>query len=535
MFSLFNNRADLMDQTLFSVPAPDSTQSPLVETHPGQLRQWVASLPYASPERVAEFVIANLSLLNRHPDRVKDRAELMEIYRMPSTRLCRIPIGKRGAPDILQIRRLLTEMAYGYKHIINECLNNRSWLKQRKRLLHSIFYALKFLALEQFVAFEGYDCRSRKSLSEVLKLYALAEQQNLHNEIIDDHDQAGDETSTISHQTKRIILVSLLDPCHLEPGEARICFDFLNQYAGKAKFGSVTATGDAAGRFVIDMSGMEPSRPFDPDTSPNLDPRRYRRFSLTSVSKRIHRAQQKIAMNGEEPPPGLQHLPPEEAILILRRILKSWHIQQQRGADRQNRPRRVAIALGVTSIHHYLQTLAIQNESSSDSSFSVILNGNLGADYAPQHKSFECMQVDQSASGVALQLQLSQSSSPQVGQLLLITASEDENSSDWRIGVVRRAMRKGNSSLELGVQFIRGHVSPITLRTPNKGKEEQPGRRALFIDRGHKHRGSVIVSRNSLELDQGYRVDEQTPDPVIVPMQLAEATPGFARYRLKDT
>ncbi|MBA1330032.1 flavoprotein, partial [Candidatus Endoriftia persephone str. Guaymas] len=233
----------------------------------------------------------------------------------------------------------------------------------------------------------------------------------------------------------------------------------------------------------------------------------------------------------------LQHLPPEEAILILRRILKSWHIQQQRGADRQNRPRRVAIALGVTSIHHYLQTLAIQNESSSDSSFSVILNGNLGADYAPQHKSFECMQVDQSASGVALQLQLqlSQSSSPQVGQLLLITASEDENSSDWRIGVVRRAMRKGNSSLELGVQFIRGHVSPITLRTPNKGKEEQPGRRALFIDRGHKHRGSVIVSRNSLELDQGYRVDEQTPDPVIVPMQLAEATPGFARYRLKDT
>ncbi len=41
--------------------------------------------------------------------------------------------------------------------------------------------------------------------------------------------------------------------------------------------------------------------------------------------------------------------------------------------------------------------------------------------------------------------------------------------------VVRRAMRNGNSSLELGVQFIRGHVSPITLRTPNKGKEEQPG------------------------------------------------------------
>ena len=40
-----------------------------------------------------------------------------------------------GAPSFKQLRRLVVEMAYAYKHVVNECLaQKKSWLSNRKKL-----------------------------------------------------------------------------------------------------------------------------------------------------------------------------------------------------------------------------------------------------------------------------------------------------------------------------------------------------------------------------------------------------------------
>ncbi len=515
-----------MRSTRLTVPASDRFENPNVETRPAKVREWVEQLPYANRDGVIDTVIHAVALLNRYPGPVSYRAELMDTYRSPCNHLFKMTPDQIGAPSFQQLRELVVEMAYGYKHVINECLSQKkSWLSNRKKLVTGIYFAVKYLSLDLLMGYECYQCKSDNNWREILPLYTLAEQQNLHLAKIDDPDQSQPDFATVSHLMKRIVLLSLLDPCHLQPMEARISYDYLNLGASLARLEMLGGQADVAGRFLLDMQGVRPARPFDLHDIPS-DAGRYRVLNVVPVSKQTHRHLRQIEIDRTPPPGGLQLLRSVDAIQILSRMLKSWHARQDRGSPRQDAFGWVTVVSGIHDIHRFLSSRGqsdglTQRENASQSK----RNAN----------SLRCHRLNVSESGIALRIALPCDPQPQVGQLLLMQDETDPRKPVLEAGIVRRCLRIDDETLELGVQFIRGRVKAIAFRPVSADSSDTGFQSGLFIHEGADALGSLLVSRGLYQEGREFLIEEGDPAPLVTAIRLIEAGPDFDRFHVHDS
>ena len=524
---------------LFTVPAPDKVENPAVITEPEQLSQWLAALPNANLKKVADQITVSLVHLNRFPTRLSNRLELIEQYRPYLSRLCRISPNDPQAPALPLLRQLMTETAHAYKHVINDQLHHSSWLKGRKSLLTGIYYATKFLSMELLLAYEHYDAKTANAWREILRLYRLAEQQNLHHEKVADDNQPHPEFATTSHLMKRVLLLSLLDPGQLQPHEARICYAYLNQLASSARLEASTAESDLAGRYVLDLEGTpRPPRlnDLEPDT---IDPNRHRLLNLLPVSKQIQQDMRQIQLKEAEPPYGLQHLPHTEAVRILNRILKSWHVHNERQSERYNAYGWVHISIGISSIHNFLQGDPAGHslsdfEQAADNDEAMVL----GVDLPPQrhnhaqYDNLRCRLSNRSQTGIALHIPLPVTNEPKVGQVLLIQESHPEQQEILRIGIVRRCLRPETGTLELGVQYVPGEIKSATVR-PITAAEMEPGfQPALMIHHPGNDTYSMLVSRGLFAESRQYIIAEGEPSDKVQAKNLIDSTPGFDWFNI---
>ena len=518
----------------FCVPTPDPFQNPMVETHPRQLRQWVAALPSADPEQLAQAIITQLGRLNRFPALVKKRAELMEIYRAPSTRLYQLSQERKSTLPMSLVRQVMLEMAYGHLHLVNQTINEKPSAKRRKRLQTAVFHAAEYLSREYLYACLMYDCSGSITLREIIRLHTLTEEYNLQPEPVARPEQS----TTIAHHVKLTLLLSLLDPCHLQDGEARILFDYLSEFADLACFTELNNPSEAAGHYVIDRIGKLPPQPFDPDKREGLTPPRFCLFNILPISQRLHQDLRNIEKQVGVYPIGLQNLGSKSAANLLQRTLKSWHVRQVRDSERHPTSGQARLSLGIAAIHHFLSYTEASSGSAIPTEEIVLLSTveGLSASVSLPPRNLDCWRHNQSRTGIALLLPLPQETTPHVGDLVLLTKPDGGNRADAKIGIVRRALLKDKNTLKIGVQFISGRLVPLTLQTIEKA-DDQPSRsiQALYLDLGEVERSTLIVPKESLTIDREYRIEEMIPAPRICPVHLAEATASFERFRIRRT
>lgn len=537
MFDFFSHRSTSATQALFYVPQPDPFKNPLVEIDPAQLRQWATALPFANQTQLAETVITSLSRLNRYPGPVKKRTELMEIYTTPCIRLTHGTTQRKAEAPLQLIRRVMLEMAYGYSHIANDCISNRANRKNLQRLTHAIYFAIKYYILEYLLACEDFDCRSGRVYRDVTRLMTFAEEQDIHNAQIEDNDQSQSEHATIVHQYNRFLLLLLLDPCHLQEGEPKLCFDFLDSIAGKAHITPASAETDPTGRYVIDRLGEVPPYLFHPDCLDDLPQPRFVLFDLSPVSQGLHKKLRQMERSEQGKPQSIAKLTMQEATNLLARMLKSWHIRLKRDSERHSTSGEVLLWIGVDSIYSYLKGSSIKPLPADDEIDMTQLGGIQGEGAPTGGQRVSAMRTNQSRSGVALRIAKNSSQIPLVGELLLFSSHQQRKENEWKLGIVKRVLSSEENLMDIGIQFILGNIEPITLRSANQPKssdDKVKDRPALFIDQGHNHRSSLIVPKNFFVIGQDYRVEEMIPAPSITPLQLLETTAKFERYRIKN-
>ena len=516
------------------MPPPDPFENPLVETHPGALREWATGLPFANPEQLAQAVLTSLGRLNRFPVQVKKRDELLEIYQTPTNRLYHLSLERKSALPTKLTRQVMQEMGYGYLHLVNQWFTEKPSAKRRKELLNHIYHAVKYLALEYLIACLMYDCHGSKTLQELIRLHTLAEENGIQDEPVDDPEF---DFASISQQTKLTLLLSLLDPCHLQEDEPRIAFDYLATFAHIADFVALSPAIDPAGHYVIDRMGEVPPQRLDPSKQEGLTTPRYCLFNVLPVSQRLHQDLRVIEKQSTGNPMGLQHLGIKSASNLLRRMLKSWHIRLQRDSERHTTSGQARLTLGLQAVHQFLANPNTSGEPDNceRDTLSVDLEtGGLNLTVERNFPSFDCWRCNQSRSGVALLLPISQSVTPQVGDLVLLTKSDSQSQSEAKVGVVRRVLLKEQRVLEIGVQFISGRMFPLSMQLIETiGKQAEHGFPALYIDTGDLDRSSLLVAKDTLLIDHEYRIEEMIPAPVVSPILLTEVTSSFERFRIK--
>ncbi len=522
----------------FTVPAPDKFVNPATDTDPASVQRWIASLPYADLISVTRSVLRALTLLNRHPEKIAARAELMAAYRVPCARLLRVIPGRPNTPSSQEMRQLMTEMAYGYKHLINDTLYQRSWLKHRNRLIHGIYFSAKYLSLELFLAYEAYECTVANSWRELLSIYRLADQQGLVHEPADDRDQAEPANATISHVLKRILLLKLLDPGHMVLGEARACFDYFNNWASKARLENLRETHNPAGRFLVDLSGIEAPGPPDPDKQPQ-NPERYRYFNLIPVSRQVNRQMQRMELNGDPPPVGLQRMCELSPILVLKRMLLAWHGRQERRSNRVESFGWMLCNCGLSAVSHFLRQRNAESGGSKEMpSREEGTNEEVDLSQIPAHNGQQfhytrsrCRQVNRSVSGICIRLQLPEESDPKVGQVLLLEEDIANQPGGTYAGIVRRCLRIDADTLEIGIQFIRGFTHAISVQARDDVRSNGSFHPGLWVDREQSQLSSILVPRGLYRQGREFIVEGDRPAGVIQAEQLVETTPNFERFR----
>lgn len=538
MFDFFTQRHPAVKQSLFFVPKPDPFENPLVETDPAALRQWTTALPFANAEQLSEAVLTSLSRINRFPGQVRKRDELMDIYQTPALRLCHANASRKGTAAPPLLRRVILEMAYGYSHIANECLNNKANRKNLDRLAHALYFSIKFYLLEYLYACEEFDCRASHSYREISRLRTYAEEQKVHRIEIEDGDNFGVQAATIAQQFNRFMLLRLLDPCHLQEGEPRICFDYLNGVASHAVLTAPTRESEASGHYVIDRLGEVPPHLYEPEGLENLSLPRFTLFDLNPVSQQIHLLLRRMERSEEQKPSAMTGLTHQESVNLLARMLKTWHIRTKRDSERHSTSGQVQIWAGLHNIHHYMTRQDVASAMETEDDEITIAESRTLQSVAqdPGRPQLVARRFNQSRSGVALHLAPSAAGRPLIGELILISLHGASDINDWKIGVVKRALNREGGILEIGVQFLLGRIVPITVQPARARTEEEeiPSHPALYIDQGHSHRSSLIVPKRLFVIGQEYRVEEMVPAPCITPLQLLENTAMFERYRVKS-
>ena len=548
MFDFFTQRKDPARTGVFFVPTPDPFENPLVELDPSTLRQWATTLPFANPDQLANAVLTYLVRLNRYPGVVRKRDELMEIYDTPIQRLLHGSAARKGQVSLHALRQVMLEMAYGYSHLANDCLSGKANKKALNRLTKTIYRAIDFYLQEYLFACEEFDCRASHTYREISRLHTFAEEQNIHlTPVVDDAQP--DSERTIQQQYCRFLLLRLLDPCHLQEGEPRICFNYLDDLATHARFMAPNRDIERTGHYVVDRLGEVPPSLFEPDTVETLAQPRFLLFDLHPVSLQIHQQLRALERSEEQKPPTMTGLTTREITNLLARMLKSWHIRLQRDSERHTTSGEVKLWLGLSSIHlHLNQDDTVQTEQEDSESDEITLtqvsSGVPSQSLDPNKPQLIARRCNQSRSGVALTLSPGPGIPSLIGELVLISLQSGASIDEWKIGIIKRALKQADNSIEIGIQFVQGRIVPITLQPTSIDRdseqdehqvmdEERPAYPTLYIDQGHSHRSSLIVPKQFFALGQEYRVEEMIPAPAITPLQILESTAHFERYRVK--
>ncbi len=521
----------LMTPHKFSVPTPDYLPNPATDTDPASVEKRIAQLNYTDLRSLTRSLIYELSLLNRHPDTPPAREQIMAVYQVPCARLVRVRPDRPKNPSSEQMRRLMVEMAYGYKHLINEALRTRNWLRYRRQLTHALYFAAKHLSLELFLSYEAYQCKVSNNWRELLAIYRLAEQHQLHRLQVDDRDQANPGNATIGHILKRILLLRLQDPCCMVSGEARTCFDYFNVLASSATLAEPGRAEAMPGRYLLDLDGVDPPQPLT-RTELSCNPGRHRVFNLIPVSQQVHDHLQDMELHNAPPPEGLQRMRELNPNLVLKRILRSWHARQERRDEREAVYGWLMCGFGLSAVNHFLSMTARAKLVSQAAHTRPggeqlkLMQTAKTANPPARYLRIRCRQVNRSPSGMCIHLQLPSALKPKVGQVVLMQEDAPETQDACHVGVVQRRMRIDADNLEAGIHLIQGNILPIELRQLG-GRSDFKA--AICVERGEQGMDSLLLPPGIFK--SGQEVELKIPARRLMLQEAVDETPSFERFR----
>lgn len=502
-----------MTSVQLTVPMLDKVVNPTTITDPKKLQQWIDNLPFANPLGTSQLLNSALSLINRHPEPLKNRLALMRGFLPPFVNLIKASIkhskqhtsGKSSKAwnEKQQLtEKITTEMAFGFKHILNETeqFQNCSFsVEDQAEIIH---YTIECLTLSLMFYFSHYREEPKNIFREIVQLYLLAERLSNSQIEVKSHLHHADSPTNVRLAFKRILLLQLLDPFHLHVGEIWHDYDYLGCWASHARVAKVPNEMDSTnGRFLIDLQGHTKPQAYTLEKVAQgsggfllLDT-----VPLTAIA---NKHLQSVTQDPSSDIPGYKANSNVPAAMLFRHMLLAWHIQPHRRHERMEKHDWVIAATGINQACHFLKTeklVSLKNTNSAGSGSEndeFEITSVIGGISHTNYTTFRLRQINKSASGSALVIHPDEENSLQIGQIIIMQ-SESPLEQPQRgpvVGIIRRMVQKGKNSLEAGVQYIQGQISAVEIRPVVFGATQvadfQP---SLYLDRGSEQPGTLFT------------------------------------------
>lgn len=406
-----------------SVPEPMAHVALKPEINPSRLQAWLMGLSNTDALGSSTPLLDALSTLNRYKLDADQRQPLMERYQTavdiryaPLEFLYdqhTLPLSGQAREASQRVAALLSELCYGYKHILLDRLEKRRSFGASKPLPVLMVRILKLLLQQLELCYSTYSPIPQGLWSDLHQIFLLAVQQRWL-------DAPEGSRETISVYYKRALLLSLADPYRLQPAAFSRARQIINDLGSLAQFESAADLSDDTGGFWIRLDEDRP--PFFAVQQPgDLDARTDISLNTALLARALSRY---IA--------DLERLNPEgdEDVQGLRQLLRFWTVTPRRGFQRLLTQAQVEVRVGWPALD--MQGLAEQP-------WPDLAGGG-----------YLWRVVNESPGGFALHGDRLEQTPIAIGQLMGVRPLGSER---WLITVVRWLQQRG-SSMELGVQVL---------------------------------------------------------------------------------
>ncbi len=443
------------------LPQVSAEIDPEVEVRSVYVEEWVDALPYANPGVLIHELQGALHKFNRSPLKPGLRFELLEHYRQPCLHLLEnremetsgssAGTFEKTRSETGELRKLLAELANGYKRALSDSRSARGLWGKNKTLAAATQRSIHCLVNEQLLCFEQYHPVPAILWRELGRLWAFAEQSGFHQ-------QAGkaDKAHPGAHLSadnlyKQILLCSLVNPCHLAYGEVWGVFRLLMSCADRAVFQTKNPADKFTGLFLVPTNGDAPSPCRETPTAMDVGLLLDTNPLLTALRSQLE-------------------LPPENLAAgthaLLQHLARAFSLPPQRHLPRSASKGEVLIASGLSTLHHYLggtptntKTLDAapgsehNSEAEGDDNIEIGLPDNEFVSATATHSyTTESWEIsNEGPGGVGMLRRLSPGITPRVGELVGIRIQQEKR---WGIGVVRWLNISEDEVHQAGIQFL---------------------------------------------------------------------------------
>ncbi len=239
------------------------------QPRPSELYEWLKTQPAANLQSTAPLLLDLLQKYNRRLMPPEARLKALTLLKPAIDKILKLlrekyqdkslPLTEKARGHSDMCLQFLDELSCGYKIIVTEMISEKIDHDTSANLLAVILYSaidqLGQLLLENY---SQYRPLLKGLWGELHRLYLLAEQNNVHNQVLPNDENEPNPFATIQHAYLRLALLALTQPNHLMPGQTTSIYEYLGKWTAGCRLIKKTDTAAEAGDIVIDLADERP-------------------------------------------------------------------------------------------------------------------------------------------------------------------------------------------------------------------------------------------------------------------------------------
>ncbi|NOY65837.1 MAG: hypothetical protein GXP13_00320 [Gammaproteobacteria bacterium] len=443
------------NQVIIRAPKQQEHRNPEALINPGEVRQWLDTLPILKPDPTIRLIADALESINLQKIPAKKRSQLLHEYRktilqtFPSLSLDtlnRYSLNKKASNQVqIESIRLTLTLADGYKIIIRDALNDETATKDETISL-SLYRAMESLSLAVLNCYRTYKSTPENLYNDIHQIYLLSEHLGLLTQEMENH-QLNLSASSIGGIYRQIMSLAFLDPFHMPLGIAEKLYNRLSRYAKYCTILSNITDQDSSSIFVVDLATDEAPRAIYKITS-FQDIKTPRVFDTHLISNKIKA--EITALQTEN----LQTTANKYEEQLLSRLIPPDKEKRTRQAERVNSNRTCKVTFGIDAAYHFL-TLTKHE-------LAQVLTST--ADNFGGHSLKSWVVNNESDTGFSLSSTTTQHN-VSVGDIIgLLTETNNVGESQGRIATIKWIQNNQDHHVNIGVELIQGNILPASCR-----------------------------------------------------------------------
>lgn len=453
-----------------TIPSPVERKN-AQPVRPAEVAAWLDNLPFLDLQRTAPAIQKQLRLFNRQAMPAGHRLAILAAFRNAYDRLKHTGDERAvgSLPSTVTLcKKLSQDMMFGYKLALQDMLDGRWSLVQRRALAQALTGALESLGEHMTYYYADAQRTPRALWHEALALFRYCQDKKLEDITLTEADGG---RSSASQVFRTVALLRLADPYQMQPGTVWHLRDFFKHFADQSQLIDPSAPADPNRRRPLVIDGPSDGQP------PLL-------IDVTGLMEQIEVSLNLLSNNRHTLVAGFpRELPASVVAHTLKRVQATWSAQIDRRWERTDVHQRLEIVFGVNACW----CVANGGKPFDPRLFSSMPADEYAAaptrdmDTAPKPATIHrCYSVNRSAGGLALQVMRGAGTTLHPGQLVALRRDGSTTRAEWVLGVCRWLIERG-ASADIGVQFIARFPKPVAI-TPSEARLDDAVLPALVVE-----------------------------------------------------